>query len=398
MKLLVVLSYCPFPPRVGGAVVAYNNILELAKRHTLHLLCRAEPRDRVIDGKFFEKVEFVSPKHSSLFVHVLRSVFFTGLGIPYIVTGFKLPVMQKRVREWDEREKYDAILLYGVESIQYCPPTSYQKVIVNIEDAQSIKLRRLLALPVNSLWEKMRLFGHAVVMAHYEKKMLPKMGAVTLLSKADVADMQAQGGYGNLGFVPYGVERRPSGDIQGYERRADGMLVFSGNMFHGPNIDGALHFLSHVFPLVLRDCPEVVLWIVGADPDARIRSAAARYGASVVITGRVKDMSEFLKKAKVSVCPVRLKIGVQTKILEALSWGTPVVTTSAGNSGIGGLSGRELWVEDDPLLFAGRVVDLLRGKNWGPLSGAGRKLVRDRFSWENSALELEQQIMRIRKV
>ena len=119
------------------------------------------------------------------------------------------------------------------------------------------------------------------------------------------------------------------------------------------------------------------------------------FGEHVVITGRVNDMSEYLQRAKVSICPVRLKIGVQTKILEALSWGTPVVTTSAGNSGIGGCSGSELWVEDELNLFASRVVSLLRGENWQRFSEEGRKLVDERFSWERSAMELEQHIVRI---
>jgi glycosyltransferase involved in cell wall biosynthesis len=88
---------------------------------------------------------------------------------------------------------------------------------------------------------------------------------------------------------------------------------------------------------------------------------AGSLGEHVVITGKVDDVSEYLRQAVVSICPVRLKVGVQTKILEALTFGTPVVTTSAGNSGIAGRSGEEMWVEDDPRNFAFRVVSLLRG-------------------------------------
>lgn len=398
MKLLVVLSSSPFPPRVGGAVVAYNNMVELAKRHSIHLLCRADPRDQMVEDGICEKVEFVAPVYCSRWLNMARGLLFSVLGVPYVVTGFKLPMMQKRVREWDERENYDAILMYGIESVQYCPQEIRKKVIVNIEDAQSIKLRRLLALSVYSKWEKIRLFGHALVMAYYEKKMLPKMGAVTLLSKVDAEDMAARGGHCILSYVPYGVARHPAREVPSYGQRSEGMIVFSGNMYHGPNVDGALNLLENIFPIVLSNFPGAVLWIVGADPDARILSAATRFGTRVVVTGRVKDISEFLKKAQVSVCPVRLKIGVQTKILEALSWGTPVVTTSAGNSGIRGRSGHDLWTEDDPRLFAERVVNLLRGKHWIQLSEAGRKLVCDRFSWGNSALELEQQIIRVRGV
>jgi glycosyltransferase involved in cell wall biosynthesis len=91
----------------------------------------------------------------------------------------------------------------------------------------------------------------------------------------------------------------------------------------------------------------------------------------------------------VSACPVRLRIGTQTKILEALACGTPVVTTSAGNHGIGGVSGEHLYVADDPAEFADKIVGLLRGNCWSELSQNGRRFVEDNFTWEKSALKLE---------
>ena len=96
-----------------------------------------------------------------------------------------------------------------------------------------------------------------------------------------------------------------------------------------------------------------------------------------------------------SVCPVRLKIGVQTKILEALSNGTPVVTTTAGNSGIGGVSGKHLWVEDGASGFAERICSLLRGEEWDILSREGRRFVSEQYSWQQSVVALEQQLGRM---
>jgi len=91
----------------------------------------------------------------------------------------------------------------------------------------------------------------------------------------------------------------------------------------------------------------------------------------------------------VSVCPVKLQVGVQTKILEALEAATPVVTTSAGNSGVRGRSGAHLWVADDPEEFANRVIELLNGERWDSLSASGRQFALEHFSWEKSARELE---------
>ncbi len=114
-----------------------------------------------------------------------------------------------------------------------------------------------------------------------------------------------------------------------------------------------------------------------------------------MITGKVDDISTFIRKAKVSICPIRLKIGVQTKALEALSWGTPTVVTSAGNSGIGGISGETLWVADNAVEFGDRVVSLLRGQEWKTISENGRAFVAEHFSWERSAEILEQCVYRI---
>lgn len=226
----------------------------------------------------------------------------------------------------------------------------------------------------------------------YERQVLPKLAKVLLLSRADVDDMRSKRKLNNLSWVPYAVDQSVNARPLGREDRDEGTIVFSGNMDHLPNVDGALYLLRSVFPLILNLYPSATLKIVGANPSTRILNAATPFKERVIVTGRVPNLADHLRRAVVSVCPVRLKIGVQTKVLEALSWGTPVVTTSAGNSGVEGVSGQHLWVEDDPKSFAGRVVALLNGQHWLNLSQAGKRLVDERFSWNRSVKKLEAQL------
>jgi polysaccharide biosynthesis protein PslH len=394
MRLLVVMTSCPFPQQVGSAIIACNHIREISKKHSVYFICLDDPKKLGDFAEFTEQIEVVRPEKVSGFVKLCQSIFYMLLGIPSFVTEHMSRQMQKRVTELIERDRFDAILLYEISAVQYCPPACYKKMIVSIEDPPSIKARLMKELSVYSLWKKAKLLIHARLTEHYENGILPKVAKVLLLSEEDIKQMREKG-YDNIGCVSYGVNKRNAEEIAGFEERTEGMIIFSGSMFHPPNVDGALFFLRDIFPLVLREYSAAVLWIVGAEPDRRIRDAAARFGEHVVVTGRVNDIQEYLRRAKVSICPVRLKIGVQTKILEALSWGTPVVTTSAGNSGIGGRSGSELWIEDEPNTFAGRVVALLRGEGWHQLSEKGRKLAEEGFSWERSVMELEQHIRRI---
>ena len=167
----------------------------------------------------------------------------------------------------------------------------------------------------------------------------------------------------------------------------------TGNMYHPPNVDAVEFFCIDIFPLICQRDPSANLWLVGANPVATVRKWAR--DPRIKVTGFVPGVRTYLREAMVSVCPVRLRIGAQTKILEALACGTPVVTTSAGNYGIGAVAGQHLYVADDPREFADRVVSLLSAEEWNELSQNGQRFVRDNFSWENSSAKLEQIVERL---
>lgn len=385
----MVLTHYPFPPFVGNEIVAYNSLKHLSKHHKIDLITFQPISSAINPPEFVEYIELVSQRNVSRFSVWIRYLGYMLACVPSSVSAFASRQMKEKVKNAIESRKYDAFLLFEMGAIQYFPAHCYNKLIVHIEDPQSIKLSRMKSLKVWSLWQLARLFVLEKLNACYEKRFLPGMAKVLLLSASDINDMHELGGYGNLSYMPYGVQLRDSTEVAGYDGR-ERAIIYSGNMYHPPNVDGALLFLKDVFPLILEKYPSAILWIVGANPDDRIYEAAARFGKQVVITGRVEEVADYIKRATVSICPIRLKIGVQTKILEALSWGTPVVTTTAGNSGVGGVSGTHLWVEDEPHLIAKRVVELLQGLGWSKLSADGRRLVAERFSWEGSVRQLEQ--------
>jgi polysaccharide biosynthesis protein PslH len=395
MKLLVMMTDYPFPLRTGNANVAFYSVRELSKRHTIDFACYEVPQQLGEFVQYMRKTEFVPRRTIPRLAIPFEYTYNLLLGIPTHVTAHMSDKMKKCVKDLIEQNQYDAILAFELSAIQYCPVESRSKCIANIEDPESIKLARIRKLSVWSLWQKIKFRIFAYVASQYEHEVFPSIGKVLLLSDVDMDDLKQKGGYTNLGSVPYGVTSTHSRDINHFELRRVGMIVFSGSMYHRPNVDGILYFLKNIFPSVLKGYPEAVLWIVGSNPDKRIYTASASFKKSVVITGWVENVSDYLEQARVSICPVRLKIGVQTKVLEAMSCGTPVVTFSAGNSGIGGVSGKELWVEDNPEKFAQHVVELLRGDHWSQLSEEGRILVENRFSWRKSVEKLEHYITEI---
>lgn len=392
MKILVVMSNYPFPPRTGSSIVAFNSLKFLSKNHSVDLVC-LRPMDKIIHpAEYVDYLDVIEHAKFSVLIKWMRYFFYILLGKPPSISSYASKAMNLKIQKKIKEEKYDILLLFEMSAIQYCPATCFHRLVVNIEDPQSIKIDRMAQLPILSPLQKFKLLALSKFTAHYENQVLHKVAKVLLLSKADVQDMNRYGSFTNLAHVPYGVHEKNSSDILSFEDR-DKIILYSGNMFHPPNVDGILFFISDILPLILQVHPTTKLQIVGADPDSRIYKAAAIYGKQIVITGKVASVDNYIRRAAVSVCPVRLKIGVQTKILEALSWGTPTVTTSAGNSGLDATTGTHLWVEDDAYMFAKRVCDLLHGIDWKKLSLEGRRLVSERFTWKGSIAHLEQHLV-----
>lgn len=374
--------------RAGGAIVGFHTMEQLSWRHEIDFICLKPDGDGEGLAKIVTHMELVRPENRFAAGGIVR--FFSRL-------LFWISPNQDRGGDQNLRAAisqrigercFDSILLFEMSAIKHLPKQLIPRLAVNIEDPQSLRLFRTARLPVWSPVSRLKLNIVAALTRRYERAVLPQLGKVFLLSQRDIDDFRMQGNHANLAHVPYGVTPKPVADIQPFENR-EKIIVYTGNMYHPPNVDGALHFLHDIFPDVLRMEPTARFFIVGADPDKRIFQAAKPYGANVEITGRVASLASYLEAARVSICPVRLEIGVQTKILESLSFGTPVVTTIAGNRGIGATSGIHLYATDDAEQFAEKVCELLRGVNWPFFSANGLQFVTDHFSWEGSARQLE---------
>jgi GT2 family glycosyltransferase len=152
-----------------------------------------------------------------------------------------------------------------------------------------------------------------------------------------------------------------------------GRLLFVGGFRHRPNVDGILWFVHEVWPRIVASIPGCRLWIAGSSPPAEIMELA---GPGIAVTGFLPDeaLRELYEAAQVAIVPLRFGGGVKGKVIEALSYGTPLVATSTGMQGLSKLA-EALGVCDTPEAFAGTVIDILRD----PAAHIGRALAGVRF-------------------
>jgi glycosyltransferase involved in cell wall biosynthesis len=74
---------------------------------------------------------------------------------------------------------------------------------------------------------------------------------------------------------------------------------------------------------------------------------------------------------------------MRVKILEALAWGIPIVSTTVGYEGIDLKPSEHLLVADTPSDFADAVTLLLRDPEMGrQIAAAGRQRLLERYDWQ----------------
>jgi glycosyltransferase involved in cell wall biosynthesis len=156
-----------------------------------------------------------------------------------------------------------------------------------------------------------------------------------------------------------------------------------------------MYFAEGILPEIRRDFPGVWLDIVGRNPHPDVLKLASEQ-RHIRVTGTVEDVRPYMAGATIAIAPLRIARGVQNKVLEALSFGLPVVATMNAYEGIDVVPGRDLLVADTPVEFSSAIVDLLRnpGKR-GSLSRSGRTVIESRYSWDATMLNLEHLLLEV---
>lgn len=94
-----------------------------------------------------------------------------------------------------------------------------------------------------------------------------------------------------------------------------------------------------------------------------------------------EDLSYYYNKSKVVICPMLNGTGVKVKVVEALSYGLPIVCTTRGIDGLPNKNNNGCLVTDDADDFAGAITSLLHNTGlYKRLSEEGKSLFNNSFS------------------
>ncbi|ESU21017.1 group 1 glycosyl transferase [Flavobacterium cauense R2A-7] len=163
-----------------------------------------------------------------------------------------------------------------------------------------------------------------------------------------------------------------------FDERKD--FVFIGNFLHEPNWNCVQVLKTEIWPLLSKQLPKANLLIYGAYPSHKVfqlDNPKERF----YIKGRAESAQQVIESAKVLLAPIRFGAGIKGKLLEAMLYGTPSVTTSVGAESMHDNLSWNGFIEDDNESFIEKAVALYTDEPlWKLKQYQGFTIIQNRFA------------------
>jgi O-antigen biosynthesis protein len=168
-------------------------------------------------------------------------------------------------------------------------------------------------------------------------------------------------------------------------------VLFLGNFENPANGDALQWMLAEIWPLVQKKDPHIKLYVAGHGVDKHAREKKP----NVICLGKVGDLSPVFDARRVFASPVRYGTGINTKNVQAICRGLPLVATPVGAEGLGLQHEKHALVADSSEQFASEIVRLHGDDSlWQRLAINGQEFAQQNFSRENLRIQLRKIIRR----
>jgi len=410
VKVLVLDEWIPYPLISGKRLRSYHLLSRAARGHETTYLCFADPD---ADGAGGDKaarqhmeslgVRMVTLPRKDPFTPAYRLYALAAANVmsprPLVMRKHFRRDYLAKLRELVAAEKFDLIHCEWTHYGAYARLVDGLPRFLSSHNIEAMPWERLYRHETNPVkraalyleWKKMEAFEREVCRSFHHlsavseddrRKFVNDYGcrSVTIIPNGvDVSYYDAVR-EGTSGRTEAGAAPQGRGRVVGARGKT---LVFSASFDAFVNQDAVAYWMETIWPKVLKEAPAVKMLFLGKDPPASL----GRYASDrVEFTGTVPDVRPYLAQSNVCVVPLRVAGGSRIKILEAMAAGLPVVSTPEGAEGLEVASGEHLLIARDVDEFVSGVVGLLQDEGMARyLTANGRKLVEERYDWQNIA-------------
>ena len=382
MKILILSTKLPWPPRDGGAIATLNLASGLSGAgHSVTLLAMNTAKHWFsadqIPAALKKKITIhaVDVKADIRWPSLLWNFFFSAK--PYNALRFRSARLINKLINVINDEKPGIIQLEG-PYLDYCIP-----VIREISDARiSFRAHNI----EHEIWERRSIQSKNPVIKYYfkvlsarirkiEESLLSKVDLFVPISERDLEKFRESGLSCPVKVSPVGLELKSYPDPAKFSQIN---LFYIGALDWKPNTEGLDWFFNNVWKQISDKYPGIELNVAGRNPDYYFKRKKEIPG--IIIHGEVDDAHAFINNYSVMIVPLLSGSGIRVKILEGMLLGRTVITTTVGAEGLNVSSNKNILIADNEDEFISHIEKLVSSPELaGTIGLSARKFVIENF-------------------
>lgn len=264
-----------------------------------------------------------------------------------------------KLRQVLQEAEYDVVHVESIFLTPYVPLIrrhSKAKVILRAHNVEHLIWQRV-AQSMRIGLRRWYIKHLSLALRVYEMEHVADYDGVVCITKNDADYFRGNGCRKPITVIPFGVEAEDVAHVD----VEPASLFHIGAMDWMPNKESIEWFLNEVWPVVHREVPQARLYLAGRKMPEKLMQAEIE---GVTVVGEVPDAMHFIASKQINVVPLLSGSGIRVKIIEAMSVGKAVVTTTVGAQGIDYVDGKHLLIANTPAEFAHQIKKLVEDADY----------------------------------
>lgn len=394
MKILFLADVFPFPAISGGRLRTYNILRQISKEYSdIDFYCINEDIPEEKDVKYLSlyanNIEiFYTPKKSSKerIINILKNKsdkLFLNYSEEY----------KENIDKILKLKKYDLIYSDSLWMYQYIYKNSLidrnkTKLIIDLHNVEHEVIYRMLQ-ESDSFSVKLYSFLEYRKIKKLEKAYSSDSNYIFTVSERD-KDRYTELYNINREKIKVVYNGFDMSIAENYYNELNNeygkFLLFVGSLWYRPNYEGISWFIKDIWPEVKEKYKDLKLLIIGKYDEKDILR-----GKDVEYLGFVEDIYGYYKNCIGTVVPLKMGSGTRLKIVEAMSFKVPVISTTIGCEGISVEDNKNILIADNNEEFMDKI-DMLVNEDINSIIEDGYELVKSEYNWDSIGLKLNAYI------
>jgi len=339
LKILYLIPHAIFPANNGNKQLITNLLPHISKEYTCDLIILISKNDNSSDllTEINCKLPFV---RNIIFFEKPSGINRFFLRIRALMFGYPLSFGDHYSGELCSYMQSANIKEYDVCHFDMMYMAQYKKFVQSIpsllvpSDAYSMSVLMVQKV-VNSLTENIKYSCYFYLFRRMERKLYCKFDMVCPVSQVDTDYLLKFVKKTNFNTIGLAIDQTLLElNTEQKSDRQSGNILFMGAVSEIGVATNIVEFILNVFNMIIVKIPKTKFYIVGRNPHPILRQALNAY-SNIIHIDFIENYIDFFNEDWVYVSPLKVSVGVQTKIQQAMTLAIPVVAYEHSFIGVG---------------------------------------------------------------